>query len=193
MTDPAVTKACSFAMANHAEGDVRVFGDAAGDDDGLWKSVEKPLLMKDVTVTHIWSMKDGTKDPDDHPDGDLKAGGNSLPTKALNILGQYVPGAKTFDWLFLETDYGHGVECRTDFLIPFKTVPWATDGTVTYPGGTWDLVINEQPCQYKNSGDNAGKLFCGDKEHWCMDDPAEKNEYQCPGGYTRQPVFTCPY
>lgn len=148
-------------------------------------------MMKKKTVTKIWSMKDGTTDPDDHPDGDLKKDGNATPTRALNILGQYVPGAPTFDWLFLMTNYGSGVECRTDFLIPFKTVSWAPNGAVTYPGGTWDLKVDGESCQYKNSGDNAGKLFCHDEEYTCIDDPAEKNEYQCPNNYRRQPVFTC--
>jgi hypothetical protein len=115
------------------------------------------------------------------------------PTKALNILGQYVPGAPTFDWLFLETDFGHGVECRTDFLIPFKTVPWASNGATTFPGGIWPLTMDEQSCEYRNSGDNPGKLFCGDKQIECVDDPAEEEQYTCDGGFTRQPVFTCPY
>jgi hypothetical protein len=164
-----------------------------GDDDGYWKSIEKPILLKSKYVTKIWSMKDGTKKPDDHPDGDLKASGNTKPTRALNILGQYVPKAKTFDWLFLTTDFGKGVGCRTDFLVPFKTVPWAAGGAVTYPGGTWNLNIDGEECQYKNSGNNVGMLFCHGRSITCINDPEEKNEYGCGGGYKRQPVFTCAY
>lgn len=39
-----------------------------GGDDGYWKDIEKPILMKAKYVTKIWSMKDGTTDPNDHPD-----------------------------------------------------------------------------------------------------------------------------
>lgn len=136
-------------------------------------------------VTKIQKKKDGEWKTIKKP--------TSVPTKALNILGQYVPGAPTFDWLFLETDYGNGVGCRTDFLLPPKTVPWASGGAVTYPGGTWPLTLDGSDCEYKNSGDNTGKLFCDEIEIGCIDDPAEKNEYNCDGGYRRQPVFTCAY
>jgi hypothetical protein len=102
-------------------------------------------------------------------------------------------GAPTFDWLFLTTDYGKGVGCRTDFLVPFKTVPWATGDAVTYPGGTWNLDIDGEECQYKNLGDNPGMLFCHGRCITCINDPNEKNEYECGGGYRRQPVFTCAY
>jgi hypothetical protein len=120
------------------------------------------------------------------------AGANNVqPTKALNILAQYVPLAPTLDWLFLRTDFGHGVECRTDFLIPFSTATWTSGGALTYLGGTWPLNIDGESCEYKNSGDNPGRLFCGDRQYGCVDDPAENDIYSCTDGYLRQPVFTC--
>lgn len=124
------------------------------------------------------------------------------PTKQLAVLGAYVPGAPTMDWLFLEADYEQGVECREDFLRPFETVPWDESGT-TYPGGTkeLDLEIDGEVCEYRNDGDDPGALWCGERVIGCLNDPAdkdpndvnaEKGEYQC-GDYTRQPVFVCPW
>jgi hypothetical protein len=37
----------------------------------VWLGIEKPNLKENVTK--IWSMRDGTTDPNDHSDGDLKA------------------------------------------------------------------------------------------------------------------------
>ncbi|KAI4635690.1 uncharacterized protein J4E87_000645 [Alternaria ethzedia] len=124
------------------------------------------------------------------------------PTKQLAVLGAYVPGAPTMDWLFLEADFEKGVECREDFLRPFETVPWDESGT-TYPGGTkeLDLEIDGEVCEYRNDGDDPGALWCGERVIGCVNDPAdkdpndvnaEKGEYQC-GDYTRQPVFVCPW
>ncbi|KAF2654583.1 hypothetical protein K491DRAFT_679616 [Lophiostoma macrostomum CBS 122681] len=70
--DSEVTAACSKAFALNAEGDVRVFGDALGGDDGYWASIEKPILLADSSIDHIWSMDDGTTDKDAHAAGDLK-------------------------------------------------------------------------------------------------------------------------
>ncbi|EAT85076.1 hypothetical protein SNOG_07610 [Parastagonospora nodorum SN15] len=55
---------CSKAMALHAEGETRVFGDEFGVVQSLWHIIEKPELIKSKHVTKIWN-------PDDHPDGDL--------------------------------------------------------------------------------------------------------------------------
>jgi hypothetical protein len=130
------------------------------------------------------------------------------PTKQLAVVSTFVIGAPTLDWLFLEADYQQGVECRTDYLRPFDTEPWdfsgngAQDGS-TFPGGTreLDLTIDGQKCEYRNDGDDAGALWCGERVIGCMNDPADKDpndstadkgNYMC-GDYTRQPVFVCPY
>ena len=124
------------------------------------------------------------------------------PTKQLAVLGSYVRGAPTMDWLFLEADFEKGVGCREDFLRPFETVPWDESGT-TYPGGTkeLDLEIDGEVCEYRNDGDDPGALWCGERVIGCVNDPADKDpedatsdkgNYQC-GDYTRQPVFVCPY
>ncbi|KAF2189327.1 hypothetical protein K469DRAFT_748010 [Zopfia rhizophila CBS 207.26] len=105
------------------------------------------------------------------------------------------------DWQFFATDYGKTVDCRTDpayheerDIDRIKEGPW-------YPGGEFNLKLFGEDCQYKNSGNNPGRLFCGSKEIECKDDPADKNpsdpnaekgNYKC-GDKTRQPVFTCAY
>lgn len=119
----------------------------------------------------------------------------SGPTKALSILGEYTPGASTFDWLFFSTDYGTAPACRTDTATDPKTVEFSDTG-VTYPGGTWQVDLAGEQCEYKNSGDNPGALFCNGKEIACFDEETDsqpdKGEYEC-GDKKRQPVFTCPY
>lgn len=117
------------------------------------------------------------------------------PTKALSIIGEYTPEASTFDWLFFSIDYDTGAECRTDIATEPKTVPFSDTG-MTYPGGTWDVDLAGEKCEYKNSGDNPGALFCNGKEIACFDEAGDsepdKGEYEC-GGKMRQPVFICPY
>jgi hypothetical protein len=48
------------------------------------------------------------------------------PSRALNILASYVPGAPTLTWLLLDTNYGSGVGCRTDYLTEPRVDPWVT-------------------------------------------------------------------
>ncbi|KAH5252211.1 hypothetical protein HBI72_147940 [Parastagonospora nodorum] len=48
---------CSKAMALHAEGETRVFGDEFGVVQSLWHIIEKPELIKSKHVTKIWSMR----------------------------------------------------------------------------------------------------------------------------------------
>ncbi|KAH7076789.1 hypothetical protein BKA63DRAFT_510777 [Paraphoma chrysanthemicola] len=134
------------------------------------------------------------------------------PTKALGIvydmllrpqsehdLSMY---ARAY-WHFFATDYGKTVDCRDDpvrkdvrEIDPSIDVQW-------YPGGEFSLDLFGENCTYKNAGDNAGKLFCGEKSIDCFWDPPEadpafqgqkhKNRYDCFGNWQRQTVFTCPF
>jgi hypothetical protein len=148
--------------------------------------------IRDAFFETIKAQRDFGKQDEPQPPTD--------PTKALDILAEFVPGASTLDWQFFTTDYRKKVECRSDWVY-HENREWATDSPTTYPGGTFNLRLFDEDCQYKNSGDNAGKLFCGDKTIDCVDDPADKNpsdpnadkgSYQC-GDKWRQPVFTCAY
>jgi hypothetical protein len=122
------------------------------------------------------------------------------PTKALSIGTEWVTGAPTLDWQFFATDYGKKVECRSDWALR-ETRKIAPKGSTMHRGGSFNLKLFDQNCQYKNSGDNTGKLYCGDKTIDCVDDPAykdpssptaDKGNYKC-GNRWRQPVFTCAY
>lgn len=121
-------------------------------------------------------------------------------TKALDILAEFVPGLPTLDWQFFATDYGKKIECRSDPVYHEERKRAPGDATM-YPGGTFNLTLFDEECQYKNSGDNTGKLFCSDKTIDGINDPADKNpsdvhadkgNYRC-GEKWRQSVFTCAY
>jgi hypothetical protein len=134
------------------------------------------------------------------------------PTKALNIMSDHLSEANDgrefyghyyrLYWKFFETDYGKQVACRED---PVRTVEriWRNLETQYYPGGEFSLKLFDEECIYKNSGDNVGKLFCGDRAIDCYWDPPTKdptgggkidqNRYVCKKGWTRQTVFTCPF
>lgn len=43
------------------------------------------------------------------------------------------------------------------------------------PGGTFNLRLFDEDCKYNKSGDNTGKLSCGDRAIHCVDDPADKD------------------
>lgn len=137
------------------------------------------------------------------------------PTKALGILADtknYPNGIAGLaewaqvHWNFFATDYRKEVGCRWD-PAHWEKRPFdrnAKEPTRTYPGGEWPLTLFNEKCTYKNSGDNPGKLFCGDKAINCFWDPPQKDpaiykpgdwfgNYTCNPGWTRQTVFTCPW
>lgn len=139
--------------------------------------------------------------PEDPPKG---------PTKALGIVADFMTQLKSLegmaafnklDWQFFATEYGKTVDCRTDPVYHEERDIDRTKTATWFPGGAFKLKLFGEDCQYKNSGDNPGRLFCGSREIECKDDPADKNpldlktkkgNYEC-GDKTRQPVFTCPY
>ena len=128
------------------------------------------------------------------------------PTKALDIVADYPPLSSLqdiyvgrVDWQFFATDYGKKVDCRTDPVYREERTFDATSQALNYPGGTFSLKLFDEDCEYKNSGDNVGALFCGGRTITCVDDPADTNpsdinadkgNYQC-GDVLREPVFTC--
>ncbi|KAJ4361855.1 hypothetical protein N0V83_010796 [Neocucurbitaria cava] len=151
----------------------------------------------------------GTKDNDDPVDGLTQPSPApeeppKLPTKALSIISEVPPwygkASQDIAWLFFATEYGQKVGCRVD---PAYTEKRQEDISkpATYPGGTFDLRLCEEDCQYKNDGLNPGRLFCADKEIECKNDPAHEDgsaidgkldgsNYMC-GPATRHAFFTC--
>ncbi len=137
----------------------------------------------------------------------------SAPPPLTRALGIVIEAPDSYDaeshpetaWLFFTTDYGHTVDCRadTDTVLNFAR-PENLDQPAVYPGGTYDLKLDGKDCQYKNDGTNSGRIFCGDTQIACYDDPAHKpgvninrsnidgDNYMCGLEY-RQPMFTCPW
>ncbi|KAL9630505.1 MAG: hypothetical protein Q9164_006378 [Protoblastenia rupestris] len=66
-----IARACSQAMAEYAEGEVRVFNNAGAAVDSFWVTIERPGLLANENVDDILLMRDGATDPDQN-DGDLK-------------------------------------------------------------------------------------------------------------------------
>ena len=81
-------------------------------------------------------------------------------------------GAKS-RWRFYAADYGKAVHCDDeDIDVPHPYAPeHSLDGN-KFPGGTWKLKMWDEDCEYKNSGDNLGMLFCGARQIRCFDDPS---------------------
>jgi hypothetical protein len=109
------------------------------------------------------------------------------PTKALNVMTDHL--VQPLDW-----------------QDPVRVVERPRDPGETarpYPGGEFSLELFGEVCTYRNSGDNVGKLFCGNRAIECFWDPPTKdpargenideNNYTCKEGWTRQTIFTCPF
>jgi hypothetical protein len=135
------------------------------------------------------------------------------PTKALNVMTDHLVQPLDWQdlhmhyyklyWNFFAIDYGKQVACRED---PVRVVERPRDPGETarpYPGGEFSLELFGEVCTYRNSGDNVGKLFCGNRAIECFWDPPTKdpargenideNNYTCKEGWTRQTIFTCPF
>jgi hypothetical protein len=131
------------------------------------------------------------------------------PTKTLSIVADL--GFKSMqdhnsaivDWKFFSTDYGHAVGPRTDAALQSRRTE-DIDKQI-FPGRTFDFILFDKACQYRNDGQSTGKLFCGEKTIDCTNGPAYKNlllrGYPGDGGgesyWTlrdiRQPMYTCAY
>ncbi|KAF2849059.1 hypothetical protein T440DRAFT_534614 [Plenodomus tracheiphilus IPT5] len=127
--------------------------------------------------------------------------------KTLSIVADYPKNPlerNGVDWKFFAADLEAAkVECRQDPLTSRKDGLGGGVNGLVYPGGTFELKMPDfdQPCEYKNDGASAGRLFCPGTEIPCQDDPrdkdpanneAEKGIYEC-GDSMREPVFQCPY
>jgi hypothetical protein len=168
------------------------------------------LLPTEESLTDPLPPEDEELCPADEPPIEPPPTQPSGPTKALDIVTdvltmptslQDLDRYNQVNWLFFQTDYGKKVDCRQDpvyqeqrDLNRLSDVPYNS-----YPGGTFKLNLFGEDCEYKNSGDNPGRLFCGSREIACVDDPADTNPadntadkgmYEC-GEMTRQPVFMC--
>lgn len=122
------------------------------------------------------------------------------PTKALSIVVEIPPfySAKNpqVAWLFFTTDYGKAVDCSANAALVEKRNE-DTSKASTYPGGTFNIKLYNEDCQYKNDGTNPGRLFCGEKQIDCINDPSHQDgaaigtgTYMCGPGH-RQGMFTC--
>ncbi|KAJ4348760.1 uncharacterized protein N0V89_010138 [Didymosphaeria variabile] len=145
---------------------------------------------------------EGYQEPEPEPEPEEPSG----PTKSLSIVAEYRNGdildLTKIHWKFFQVDYGKAAGCDDEPVREEIRDRVDLDGTtLNYPGGTFDLKLWDQDCQYKNQGDNQGKLYCGDQSHECLDDPADKNPsdinadkgiYKCADDtQTREPVFLC--
>lgn len=134
------------------------------------------------------------------------------PTKSLGILAEYMTGLTSLNdlanfnrvyWNFFATDYGEKVGCRQDPIRSDMRDVDRSKQDVVYPGGEFPLELFGEKCTYKNSGDNVGKLFCGDKAIECLWDPDNKSlgspeeiknmYFPCRENRERHYVFYCPF
>lgn len=130
------------------------------------------------------------------------------PTKSLSIATDFLTTLKSLKdleafnklhWLFLATDFGKSVDCRSDLVFTLDMDIDRTKVATWYPNGEYGMQLFGEDCKYQNPGNGAGKLVCGKKEIQCLDDPADQNpsdpkaqkgNHPC-GDMTRQPVFVC--
>lgn len=127
-------------------------------------------------------------------------------TKALGIVVDTPLLSGRNYWKFFGTNYGTPVGCRDDPIRTDERAP--RHGELVYeeralPGGEFALDLFGENCTYKNSGDNMGKLFCGDA--WrtidCYWDPYDGYPVYKGGMYwcefatkvLRRTMMTCPY
>lgn len=130
------------------------------------------------------------------------------PTKSLSIVMDFISNVNGFPdlaevgklhWFFFQTNYGTGVDCRTDMAATFDQVVDITQSGPFYPTGNFGMALFGEDCEYQSGANSPGKLVCSGKDIQCIDDPADKNpsdpnadkgNYSC-GDKTRQPVFLC--
>ncbi|KAF1953351.1 hypothetical protein CC80DRAFT_551394 [Byssothecium circinans] len=125
------------------------------------------------------------------------------PTKTLYIVGDFSApkNIRTVEWKFFLTEGAARPDCRNDFIYrEARDISKLSSNQPVLPGGTFGLKLQGEQCEYKNSGNNQGRLFCGkvsrpidctrDAER--PEDPKSQDSgvYVC-GGVRRSVMFRC--
>ena len=124
-------------------------------------------------------------------------------TKALSIILQNIITEidNTNNWLFLLTDQGQSALCSNDKNNkPVLTTPAGGDPSMVdnppWPGGSYPFKIDGMDCEYKNDGQNAGALWCKEKNGQAIscyaDEMKDKKEDKtCDIGVYEHAVVYC--
>lgn len=146
--------------------------------------------------------------PEDHKNAGAKlplvTDPSGVPkTKALSIILQNLitEADNTNNWLFRLTNQGQSALCRNDKNnSPVLTAPAKGDPSTVelppWPGGSFPLAIDGMHCEYKNNGDNAGALWCEEKNGQpiaCYEEEmkAKKGSKECDLGVYEHAVAYC--
>ncbi|KAF2106706.1 SGNH hydrolase-type esterase domain-containing protein [Lophiotrema nucula] len=166
-------------------------------------AIHKRTIRPDTPTPKMCAIPAEPKhDEPDHDDDPPKK------TKTLAIAADFMTAPKSLDdmkdynqlhWMYVQADYGKGAQCRTDTVYDEWREIDRTKAVTYYPSGIKKMKLFGKDCEYRNNGKTAGRLFCGDQQIECLNDPAdkdpsdvdaEKGNYKC-GDTTRQPVFIC--
>ena len=205
---------CTFSFSyvpqneNH-DTDVVVSQGLDGSDD----SMAKAGSSKSQCGEAVFKIEDGAQPPPSQPQPSSSPPqpappAPAQPSRALGVVVDFKDptlGKQTeLEWHFMDLSYGEKADCKPG-VKTVKTPPGPinTEPNFLYRpaglsfGGTVSLDLNGRKCEYKNSGGNEGKLFCGDRTIDCKVDPGVKvplkiGEYPCRG-VLRTPMYTCPY
>ena len=158
-----------------------------------------------TSFTSLSSKEDITRSSEAHSSKTEPLSPSNTPTKALSIKLDFRADIFTnidklvwnkLFWSFFTTDYGKAVGCRDDSIKTEMRNFDRSNRTPLWPGGTFSLKLSGQECEYKNSGNNAGKLFCGGRAIDCFVDAPRQDSsrdfYRC-GVNWRTSVVICPY
>ncbi len=175
------------------------------------RAIKNHLLTEDAS----WIRKDGSDvriiwngaTENDHQSSSTDS--SPQATKALSIIMQNHflqdnKGVEISDnsWLFFETDKGQSALCQqeTDALLRTPMDKNANVNNPPWPGGTYNLRINDMDCQYKNNGANPGALWCNGNNVpvTCYEDSmkAQQTSQNCggdPSTYTQHSVVYCDF
>ncbi len=135
------------------------------------RAIKNHLLTEDAS----WIRKDGSdvriiwNGATENNHKRLSIDSSPQATKALSIIMQnhFLQNTKGVEindnsWLFFETNKGQSALCQQETDAPLRT-PRDKNANVNnppWPGGTYNLRINDMECQYKNNGANPGALWC---------------------------------
>ncbi|KAL9104903.1 MAG: hypothetical protein Q9163_000220 [Psora crenata] len=196
--DTEVAKSCSIAMGQYATGETRVFNDAGAAPGSFWLTYEKPELMNNADVTHIWSMNDDTTDPNKHDGGDLKASTNTVQG------GSFTPGWCTFHVVqYQRNQNGIGADYQFDVQlydgahkkigeVSKKAIDASSKSLSVTSALPWTLEItasgaDEDPVRFAYGADS---WLSNDGTHQCTLGDGPENGYE-DGNREGDCGFTC--